>query len=284
MRRLVEGRADDLALDRAGHVGDLLGPLVDQQHDQVDFGVVGRQRMRDVLQHHGLAGARRRHDQRALALAERRDQVEHPGRQVLLGRIVEFELDLLFGIERRQIVEIDPVAQPVGLLEIDAVDLEQREIALAVARRADLALDRVAGAQAEAPHLVRADIDVVRAGQVIRLGRAQKAEAVRQHFEHAVAGDRHVVLGELLQDREHHVLLAQGRGVLDLQLFGKSEQLGRSLPLEFLEIHGCLRRDEGRIGPSSGGLPAAESGRRRVIFGFIGKVCRENRLAVWRFP
>ncbi len=108
--------------------------------------MIGGQGMRDVLQHHRLAGPRRRHDQRALPLAERGYQVEHPGRQILLRRIVELELDLLLGIERRQIVEVDPVAQPVRFLEIDAVDLERGEIAFAVTRRADLPLDRVAGA------------------------------------------------------------------------------------------------------------------------------------------
>src|SRR5260221_8738100 len=42
----------------------------------------------------------------------------------------------------------------------------------------------------------------------------------RSHFEHAVSGDRDVVFGELLQDGEHHILLAQGRGVFDLQQAG----------------------------------------------------------------
>src|SRR5437667_181461 len=137
-RRLVERRADDLALDRAGHVGDLLPPFVDQEHDQVGFRVVGRQGVRDVLQHHGLAGARRRDDQRPLALAEGGDQVEHTGRQVPFCRIVELELDLLLGIKRCQIVEVDPVAQPVRFFEIDLVDLQGGEIAFAIARRADL--------------------------------------------------------------------------------------------------------------------------------------------------
>jgi probable HAF family extracellular repeat protein len=41
LRRLVEGRRDHLAVDRSLHVGDLLGPLVDEQHDQVDLRVVG---------------------------------------------------------------------------------------------------------------------------------------------------------------------------------------------------------------------------------------------------
>ena len=38
--RLVEGRRDDFAVDRALHVGDLFGPLADQQDDQVDVVVV----------------------------------------------------------------------------------------------------------------------------------------------------------------------------------------------------------------------------------------------------
>ena len=57
--RLVEGRAHDLALHRALHVGDLFGPLVDEQHDEDDLGVVRGDAVRDVLQHHRLAGARR---------------------------------------------------------------------------------------------------------------------------------------------------------------------------------------------------------------------------------
>ena len=47
-RRLVEGRADDLALHRPLHVGDLLGPLVDEQDDERDLGVVRRDRVRDA--------------------------------------------------------------------------------------------------------------------------------------------------------------------------------------------------------------------------------------------
>ena len=65
------------------HVGDFLGPLVDQQDDQEHFGMVVGDRLGDVLQQHGLAGARRRDDQRALALALRRDDVDDPRRLVL---------------------------------------------------------------------------------------------------------------------------------------------------------------------------------------------------------
>src|SRR5581483_2710456 len=43
--------------------------------------------------------------------------------------------------------------------------------------------------------------------------------------------------GELLEDAEHQLLLAHGRGVLDFKLFGKGYEFGWSLGLEFLEFH-----------------------------------------------
>jgi hypothetical protein len=46
-----------------------------------------------------------------------------------------------------------------------------------------------------------------------------------QYFENAGAGDRHAFFGQLLQDREHHFLLAHGAAVFNLQLFG-GEKLG----------------------------------------------------------
>jgi hypothetical protein len=72
---------------------------------------------------------------------------------------------------------------------VDLVDLDQREVALAVLGRADLALDGVAGVQVEAADLARADVDVVGAGQVRGVGRAQEAEAVGQVSSDAVAED-----------------------------------------------------------------------------------------------
>jgi hypothetical protein len=56
--RLVEGRRDHFALHRALHIGHFLRPLVDEQHDQVAFRMVGGNRMGNVLQQHRLARAR----------------------------------------------------------------------------------------------------------------------------------------------------------------------------------------------------------------------------------
>jgi hypothetical protein len=68
LRRLVERRGDDLPLDAALHVGDLLGPLVDEQDDEDDLGVVLRQGVGDVLEDDRLPRARRGGDQRPLPL------------------------------------------------------------------------------------------------------------------------------------------------------------------------------------------------------------------------
>ena len=65
-RGLVEGRAYDLALDGAHHVRHLLGPLVDEQDDEVYLLVVLRQAVGDGLEEHRLARSRGRDDEPAL--------------------------------------------------------------------------------------------------------------------------------------------------------------------------------------------------------------------------
>ncbi|GCC49017.1 hypothetical protein chiPu_0033059, partial [Chiloscyllium punctatum] len=152
-RGLVEGRRHHLALHRTLHVGDFFRAFVDQKHDQIAVRMIGGDRVRDVLHQHRLAGARRRHDQRALALADRRDDVDHAGRQVLLGGILKLHAETLIGKQRREVVEIDLVLRLFRVFEIERVDLQQREIAFAFLRAADVAFDRVAGAQAETADL-----------------------------------------------------------------------------------------------------------------------------------
>ena len=158
-------------------------------------------------------------------------------REILLGRILVLHLQPLVGIERRQVVEIDLVARLVRVLEIDRVDLQQREVALAFFRRTDMAFDGVAGAQAEAADLRGRDVDVVRAGEVVRFRRAQEAEAVGENLDDAFADDVDFLLRELFEDREHQLLLAHGAGVFDFLFFGEGEELDRGFDLEVLKFH-----------------------------------------------
>lgn len=83
--------------------------------------VVGN-RFCDILEENRFTGARRRDDQRALALALRRDDVDDSCRLVLDRRIEAVELQLLVGIKRREVVEIDAMADSFGIVEIDLED------------------------------------------------------------------------------------------------------------------------------------------------------------------
>ena len=129
---------------------------------------------------------------------------------------------------------MDLVADLLGILEIDGVDLEQGEIALAFLGAADRTVDGVARAQAELPDLARRHVDVVGAGEIVRIGRTQEAEAVLQHLDDARTDDFHLARRQLLQDREHQFLLAHGAGVLDLELLGERNQFGRRLGFQVL--------------------------------------------------
>ena len=235
--RLVEGRAYNLTLDRARHVGDLLGPLVDQQHDEDHLGVVGDDAVGDVLHQHRLAGARLRDDQRALALAERRNQVDHPAAHVLDRRVLDLELELFGRVVGRQVVEVDPMPRSFRRIEVDRVDLEQREVALALLGRPDLAVDDVAGAQPEAADLAGRDVDVVGSGKVVDVRRAQKAEAILQDLEDTLAVDRHAGFGQPLQGGEHEIGFAKRARVFDPELLGILQQFCRRAPFELGQIH-----------------------------------------------
>ena len=81
--------------------------------------------------------------------------------------------DAVRRVERGQVVEEDLVLRAVGRLEVDRVHLDEREVALVLLGRADLAADGVAGAQVELADLRGRDVDVVRA----RAGSSTRARA-----------------------------------------------------------------------------------------------------------
>jgi len=117
--------------------------------------VVGGQRVGYALQDHGLAGLGRGDYQRALALADGRDQVYDARGHIGLGRLQE---KAPVGVQRRQVVEKRPVAYLLYLFAVDGLHLEQREEPFAFLRGPDQAGDGVALAQAELLYLGRRDI------------------------------------------------------------------------------------------------------------------------------
>ena len=96
---LVEGGGDDLCVDGACHVGDLLGALVDEEHHEVYLGVVGGDGVGYLLHEDGLTCLGLCHDECALSLADGGEEIDdaHAGRVV----IATAELELLIGEQGR---------------------------------------------------------------------------------------------------------------------------------------------------------------------------------------
>ncbi len=236
--------------------------------------MVGGDRVGDRLQQHGLAGAGRGHDQAALTLAERRHQVHDPRRQVL-G--VGFEFDFFLGVEGGEVLEEDALFAAGGRFEVDRFDLDEREVTLALLRRPDLAGHRVAGMQVELAYLRRRDVDVVGPGQVVVVGGAQEAEAVRQHLQHAFREDETALLGPGAQDLEDELLFAHPGGAGDVELprhFGEGGHAhllqGGEVERDYLVLlwGGGCRRSRLAISFHSSSSPSpdtAETGSTRAL-------------------
>src|ERR1035437_6042484 len=211
---LVKGGADDLALDGALHVGDFLGALVDEQDDEHHIGVVGGDGVGQRLQEHGLAGAGRGDDEAALALAHGGRQVHHPAADGLPDGL---QLDAFLGIERGEVVEENLVARLLGRLEVDGLDLDQGKVLFSLMGGTDVAADGVAGFEIEFSNLRGGDIDVIGAGQIVVIGRAEEAVAVGQNLQHALGKDVAFLFALRLEDFEDQVLLAKAAGSRDFQ-------------------------------------------------------------------
>src|SRR6266508_3139501 len=167
----VEGGVDHLRLGGALHVGDLFGPLVGEQDDEVHLGVVLADGVGDLLHQRGLARLGRGDDQPTLALPDGAHQVHDARRD--LGRVV-LQAQPLLRVQRGQVLELAPPARLLGVALVDLLDPGERGVLLGVPRELDHTLDLVAAAQAEAADHRERHVDVVGAGRE----RAHPQEAV----------------------------------------------------------------------------------------------------------
>src|SRR5664280_2157756 len=203
--RPVEGRGDDLTLDRPLHVGDFLGTLVDQDHHEVGLRVVGRDGVGDRLQDESLARLGRADDQTALTLADRSDEVDQTSRQdVRLG----LQTQSLLRVERGELVEVDTAQGLVGRQAVDGIQAHQRvellagRDLLALAQCPDGTGDRVPLAKVVLLHDAQRHVDVVLTGQI-------------------AAGSKEGVVVEYLENaghRQQDIVLVNGFDVLVLAL------------------------------------------------------------------
>ena len=68
----IKATRDNFAIHIPTHVSDFFRSFINQQDNQFDVGVIGRDTVADVLQHHGFTGSRRRDNEATLTSAHRR--------------------------------------------------------------------------------------------------------------------------------------------------------------------------------------------------------------------
>src|SRR5437764_4001973 len=126
--------------------------------------MVGLDRVGDLLEHGRLPRLGRRHDEAALALADRREQIDDASRHV--GRIAgHLQVEPGIGEQWREILEARALTSLVGAHVAHRVDPQQGGVLLAAGRGTTGPLDVVTLAEGEATDLADRDVDVLRAGQ-----------------------------------------------------------------------------------------------------------------------
>src|SRR6185503_20437870 len=99
-------------------------------------------------------------------------------------------MQALVRIDGSQRVEVWPRRVRFRFLPVDRRQPQERQVPLPWLRWPDLAADRVSRPQAETLDLRRRDVDVIRAGAVGPVLRAQEAVALGQDLEHALGLQR----------------------------------------------------------------------------------------------
>src|ERR1700722_2531808 len=130
-------------------------------------------------------------------------------------------------------------------------------------RGANLAADGVAGLKIKLANLRWRDIYVVRARQIVVIGRAQESVAVGQDFEHSFRKDVAFFFALGLKNFEDEVLFAQSTGARQIQGSGDLGQLCNIFFFQFCDGHysvhlrrdfqrGVLRKDWSTAGQAGG--------------------------------
>ncbi|GBC78376.1 hypothetical protein HRbin08_01867 [bacterium HR08] len=217
--------------------------------------MIARDRIRDVLQEHRLARARWGDDQSPLPFPDGRQQV-----QDARGEIPRSHLhpNALAGIEGGEVIEGDSLPVPLRRFVIDRLHLDEREIPLAIARRAHLPGDDVTRAQVKTPDLRGRDVHVLGTGQIAVFGRAQEPESLREAFEHPLDEEQTIALGLRAQDPDDQLLFAEMHRVHDPQIMRDPREPRQAQLPQFAHLQ-CHRSP-----PSPQDLLRRRSARGRV--------------------
>src|SRR5438105_14659091 len=103
-------------------------------------------------------------------------------------------------------------------------------------RRPHLAANGVARFEVEFADLRWRNINVVGSGEIVVIGRTQKAVAIRKDFKHAFGEDVAFFFALRLKNFENQVLLAHAAGAGEIERAGNLRKLGYVLFYEFSNV------------------------------------------------
>jgi hypothetical protein len=169
LRREIRGGGDHFApRDAPAKIRDLFRALVDQEHDDVHVRIVDLDGVGHALQQRRLAGLRRRHDEAALAAANRGQQIDHSAAHFVRLRL---ELQNRRGVDGDELGERRPLAEGAGLHAFDGLDAaENGPIPIGGEAR-----DEGAGLESLALNQIARNQRVLGRGQVVGFGRDEHA-------------------------------------------------------------------------------------------------------------
>src|SRR5439155_11052414 len=138
--------------------------------------------------------------------------------------------------KRGEVLEMGLVLGLVRVLAIDALDFEQREKTFLLFGRTNLPGDEIARLQVKAANLRGGDINVLRAGKIVKALGAEKTEAFSEYLKNAFGKEDAAAFGILLEDVENDLVLAHGAEVLDAQVLGHVVEVAHGHGLQLGDI------------------------------------------------
>ena len=153
---LIEGGGNDLTLYVASHVGNLLRALVDEQHEELDFRMVRRDRIGNLLHQDSLTCSGRCDDEGALSLTDRAEEIDNSGCNVhvlgLLGIRYILKVQFLIGEKRGKRIEGNTELCHLGRVSVYGHYAEHGVELIVLPRGPDLTEDGISGSEAAASY------------------------------------------------------------------------------------------------------------------------------------
>ena len=139
-----------------------------------------------------------------------------------------------------KVLECHAALRLLGRLEVHRVDAHQGKVLFAFLGLAYLARDGVAHLQVVTADDVLADVDVVRAREVVVVGVTEETVAAfRNDFQDAFGVDGAILAGDSAQDAVHEGLLAHALEVLDAEFLGALLQFEHREPTQLTPLGAC---------------------------------------------